>query len=236
MIFQSMSDWFGLLWFVVLWAGYTIYARHKAKTAQSLSAVLYRFRLEWSQNMLRHDNRVVDIILLQNLSKMANFMASTTIFVIAGLITALYASDHVALLFEAQSFIKAMTTAEIQFKVLSLVLIFVFAFFRFTWCMRQHTFCSIMMGSAPYIPAERSLSEEDKKFAEYLAKISDRASHEFNYGLRAYYFALAFMTWFLNLYLFMLATFLVVIVLYRREFLSLSLKYLVIAHDARTKM
>ena len=54
--------------------------------------------------------------------------------------------------------------------------------------------------------------------------MSHLAAEHFNYGLRAYYFALAAMTWFLNGWLFMGAATWVVFVLYWREFRSDALE------------
>jgi uncharacterized membrane protein len=49
------------------------------------------------------------------------------------------------------------------------------------------------------------------------------AAEHFNYGLRAYYFALAALAWLLNGWLFMGSTAWVVFVLYWREFRSQAL-------------
>lgn len=46
------------------------------------------------------------------------------------------------------------------------------------------------------------------------------AAHTFNYGLRAYYFGMATLAWFINPWFFMLVTAGVVLVLYQREFHS----------------
>ncbi|MEP0073342.1 MAG: DUF599 family protein, partial [Marinomonas sp.] len=48
----------------------------------------------------------------------------------------------------------------------------------------------------------------------------------FNYGLRAYYFAMAFCGWFLSPYFCMAASLMIVAVLYRREFRSKTFKTL----------
>jgi uncharacterized membrane protein len=60
-----------------------------------------------------------------------------------------------------------------------------------------------------------------------VARITSYAGVNFNNGLRAYYFALAAMTWFLHPWLMMAATGWVVLVLYHREFSSRTLQALV---------
>ena len=56
-----------------------------------------------------------------------------------------------------------------------------------------------------------------------------RAAHSYNYGIRAYYFAVAALAWFINDWMFIATCAVVVLVLYRREFKSDSLKAMVAA-------
>jgi len=104
--------------------------------------------------------------------------------------------------------------------------IFVYAFFTFTWSMRQYGFCSIVLGGAP-LPDEESVGGKERDdYAFYAARVIDLAGLSYNNGLRAYYFALSVLAWFINPYLFILASSFVVAVLYRREFKSRSLRAL----------
>ena len=59
------------------------------------------------------------------------------------------------------------------------------------------------------------------------AQVISLAAHQFNQGLRSYYFGLAMLAWFINPWLFMLTTTGVVLVLYRREFHSKVLQVMV---------
>jgi uncharacterized membrane protein len=98
--------------------------------------------------------------------------------------------------------------------------IFVYAFFRFTWSMRQYTFGALMVASAPeeWQFAEQQLSRE--AFAERAGRVVGLAAETFNDGLRACYFAFAAMGWFVSPVLFAVATGGVIYVLYQREFNS----------------
>lgn len=232
MVFSNIVDWIALGWFISCWVGYTVYARRKARTRDCIAAILYRYRIEWMRDLLYHENRIPDLALLGNLMHMVNFLASTTILVIAGLITVLYSSDGIMHLLSGHKFMSAPTPEQVQFKLISLLLIFVYAFFRFTWAMRQHSFCSILIGAAPHVAPGTPLTEHEEKFALQLGKVSDRAGHEFNYGLRSYYFALAFLAWFIGPWAFILSCTTVVIILYRREFKSKTLNFLISSRDA----
>ena len=108
-------------------------------------------------------------------------------------------------------------------KILLLTSIFMFAFFKFTWSLRLFHFCSVMVGGAPPFdtdPAKRA------EFARHAANTAGLAAESFNNGLRAYYFALAALMWFLNAWVWMIATSWVVLILYLREFRSQALMVL----------
>ncbi|MEZ0223194.1 MAG: DUF599 domain-containing protein [Alphaproteobacteria bacterium] len=236
MLFHDLLNWLAFLWFLTCWIGYTVYAKRRAADTECLSALLYAYRVDWMRSLLHRENKVSDFSLLGNLVHMVNFLASTNLFILAGAVTVLYSSSNVMQLLSSLSFVSPTTLPQVQFKLLLLVLIFVYAFFRFTWAMRQHTFCSILLGAAPYVPAGTELSPDQEEFALQLAKISDRAGHEFNYGLRSYYFALSLLTWFIGPWLFILACTAVVVVLYTREFRSRTLKFLVRSRSSYLKM
>ena len=111
--------------------------------------------------------------------------------------------------------------------MLCLCIIFVYAFFTFSWCMRQYNFAAVLVGSAPMV-GERHVTEQERKaFAERTARVISMAANQFNFGLRAYYFGMATLAWFINPWFFMLVTAGVVVVLYRREFHSDVLEVMV---------
>ncbi len=236
MIFNDIMNWVAFFWFLACWVGYTFYAKRAAENKACLAALIYSYRIDWMKSVMRHDNRIADLALLGNLMQMVNFMATTNIFVLAGAVTVLYSSDSVLKLLEGHSFIAGASLEQIQFKLLLLVVIFIYAFFRFTWALRQHTFCSIMIGAAPQVPKERELTIDEEQFAQQVARVSDRAAHEFNYGLRSYYFALSLLAWFISPILFMGACTLVVVVLYLREFRSRTLSMLVRSRQSYIKV
>ena len=120
-------------------------------------------------------------------------------------------------------------------KLLLMIFIFVYGFFTFSWALRQYGFCFILFGSS--FNTVRYYKDNDKYQAQAVprdfkavAKVLDRAAHSYNYGIRAYYFAMAALVWFINDWFFMAACAVVIFVLYRREFMSSSLQAMV---DAR---
>ena len=99
-------------------------------------------------------------------------------------------------------------------------MIFIYAFFKFTWAMRQFNFASVMLGAAP----ERDESQQRiDAFIDRAATLASLAGENSNRGLRAFYFAMAAMAWFLDPVIFMATSTLVVGILYQREFRSRTL-------------
>ena len=80
--------------------------------------------------------------------------------------------------------------------------------------------------------ADEAVSEAERsKHAAALTEVVWYAIASFNRGLRAYYFSLALLAWFLHPVAFMLASAWVVAVLYRREFRSRTLTALLSGLD-----
>ena len=222
MIINSMC----LAWFALCWVGYTFYAKKQATQKSCLATELHKYREYWMQRVMQREIRVGDAALVANLERNVSFLASTTILILAGLLTLFSVSDDISSLVEHIPFALYSSHLSVQLKILLLVLVFVYAFFTFTWSMRQYGFCSIVLGGAP-MPGEKGVSEKERAdYAFYAARVIDLAGLSYNHGLRAYYFALSVLVWFINPYLFILASSFVVAVLYRREFKSRSLRAL----------
>jgi len=216
------ADIVSLVWFFALWVGYTWYADRVSRRAHSLRAVMHAHRYEWMRCMLERDNRMVDANILGNLLQGVSFFASTTLLILVGLITVLGATDKVILLIRELPFTSRMTLVQWELKLLVLIIIFVHAFFKFTWALRQFNYCSVLIGSAP-LPGAKSVHDS---YARRAAQVSTQASKDYNQGLRAYYFGLAALGWFMSPWMFMLATTVVVGVLYWREYYSTTLRIL----------
>ena len=218
----SILDYLSLFVFISSWAGYTVFARKKAKTTDCIARCLHQHRIRWMHEIIERDIRVGDAALLSNLERNIAFFASTTLLVIAGLL-ALFAQVE-----KLEDVILSIPHADfgghfaIQLKLSLLAFIFVLAFFNFTWSMRQYGFLNVMIGAAPI--DESGTNVNLKKYAKQMATVQDQAAHSYNYGLRAYYFSLAAFCWFYHPALFVISTLVVVYTLYIREFRSRAVK------------
>lgn len=216
------------VWFFICWIGYASFARRKAKSRYSLSSVLQIYRKNWMLNMMRRENRISDTALIAGLERQTTFLASTTIFVIAGLVTIMASTDKVHQTLTTLPFVNTdMTALQLQFKIFLLLSVYVYAFFTLTWAIRQYGFAALLLGAAPLHNDVSINPAQRERYAYSTAKVIDHAGHSYNYGLRAYYFSMSILPWFFNTWLFMLTASFVVVVLYRREFFSGTLRTLI---------
>jgi uncharacterized membrane protein len=218
----SMINLLAFIWFCLVWLGYAYFAKFQAKRGVNLSSVLNRQRLNWMAQVVSREHRIMDAALIANLERNTSFLASTSILVLAGLLTALGIVGSIDSVLQSFPFyeVKENSAFWVQVKILMLVVIYVYAFFALTWSMRQYGFASVMIGSAPSPEEAANQPTLKEKYIYASAKVIDMAGHAYNYGLRAYYFSLAILPWFVSPWLFMASSTLVVIVLYMREFHS----------------
>lgn len=220
----TMLDYIAVAWFLGIWSGYARFAAWRARHGHpSLMSTMGSYRREWWAAMLDRDFRIVDVSILTTLSNSATFFASTTLLILGGLLALLGSADRVIPVMAELPFGAGAQGAMWEYKVLLLVGIFIYAFFKFTWSLRQHNFCSVLVGAAP---KEETDAEKREAFVTRSARIASSASDNFNYGLRAYYFGLAALSWFMNPWIFMFITTWVVFILYYREFRSKALEVL----------
>ncbi len=221
----SALDWLALAWFALAWALYVAYARRENVKDSSLLQVTNRYRRDWLMQTTLRDPRMVDTVITQTLSQTPSFFCSTTILVIGGLLAILGANDKATELVRDIPFVARTTALVFDLKLIVMVAIFVYAFFRFSWSMRQYTFVALIIGSMPPPKAFGDASNDNGKqsreaYATRAARLVAFAAESFNDGLRAYYFAFAVIAWFVSPLLFALATLAVVLILHRREFKS----------------
>lgn len=209
------------IFFVLSWAGYAAFALWRAKSVPTLHSAMDGYRRQWMVRMIERDNRMVDVNIMRNLVRSSQFFASTTMLVLGALIALLGYVQQAMDVVSGLPFTVKASTRLLEIKVVLLVLIFVYAFFKFSWAIRQLGFSSTLIGAAPKQPAENP--EQFAVEINRVAAVTSYAGTNFNDGLRAYYFALAALTWFLHPYLMLIATAWVVYVLYHREFESRTL-------------
>lgn len=225
MAFDAQELW-ALGFFVLCWVSYTLYSNDHDKDGKPLNLLTATnyYRLQWMREMLARENRSVDAIMVGNLARSFTFFASTTIFILAALVSLLGYRETVNSIVMHIPFGKENDETAWQAKIFLLLIIFIYAFFKYTWSMRQYNYVSIFIAAAPDY---REKKDKHEAIAQQGARLTANAAKHFNNGLRAYYFGLAALGWFIHPFFFMACTAWVVLVTYRREFRSATLKSLV---------
>jgi uncharacterized membrane protein len=213
------ADWLALGLFFGAWVGYVAFAKRLARSRPSILVSTNQWRRRWMLQATHRDNRIVDSAVTQNLSASPSFFASTSILIIGGLLAALGVTEKASELVRELPFAARTTVLVFDLKLALLAAIFVHAFFRFTWSLRQYSFGAIMVGAAP---EARQFQDDAQReaFADRAGAVMGLAAETFNDGLRAYYLSFAAVAWFFSPWAFMAGTAMVLAVLYRREFHS----------------
>jgi uncharacterized membrane protein len=218
----ALGDWQGavaLAWFLLAWLGYTLYADYwQAK--HGLMGATSRHRQRWMELMVRRENRITDSSLLALQARSAAFFAQTTVFILGGLVALLGAQEKAADVVADVPFAIKAGPLGWELKIGLLAMIFIYTFFKFTWSMRQFNYTAMLIGAAEPCNGPEDICADGARRA---ARMGDLAVSHFNEGVRGYYFGLAALAWFVNPWVFILASTWVVLVLWRREFHSRTL-------------
>jgi uncharacterized membrane protein len=216
----------GIAWFLVCFHGYAVYSSRAARQTNCLASVMHKYRLEWMQSLLKREVRVSDTSALLNLERAVTFFASTTLLVLAGLVAVLGSTDKAIVIITDLPFTSQVTKVEWELKLLLLIVLFVYAFFKFTWSLRQYGFATVMIVGTP-MPDDEMSPQARNSYAVRNANMLSLAASNFNAGLRTYYFSMAALGWFINFWTFVILAAAMVLLLYRREFKSRTLAELI---------
>lgn len=219
----SLLDLLALALFAALWFGYGWLADYSSTSRPRLGMEMNRFVRDWIARMVERDNRMMDVNILRNLMRSSQFFASTTMLILGALVALMGYAETAAKVVGEFPFAQHVSQRLWEMKILLLLVIFVYAFFKFSWSIRQFGFCSVLVGATvrPTPDVEKHALHIDR-----IATITGFANRNFNQGLRAYYFGVAALSWFLHPVLMIAVTLGVVYVLHQREFRSRTLDVL----------
>jgi len=222
--FLPWTDWAAVGFFFTGWTAYAVFSKESSTQRPSVLAATNRIRRQWMLQATYREVRVFDGVVIQNLSTSPSFFASTTILIIGGLLAVLGTTEKATELVREIPFAARTSVLVFDLKVVLMLIVFVYAFFRFTWSMRQYTFGALLVAAAPENEQLIALGEQGEvarqAFADRAGRVVGLAAETFNDGLRGYYFAFAAIGWFFSPLVFALATGGVIYILYQREFRS----------------
>lgn len=217
-------DVLAVVWFALAFFGYQNLSRIGWFEARSIAGAVQRHRVAWMRQMALRDNRMADSHLMQQLGQGNAFFASTSAIGIGALSSLLGAGDKMQSMIDKLPFVARTDAMVFDLKLILLISVFVYAFFKFAWGFRLSHYCGIMIGATPQ-PSPETQAQCETHADAVSALIGIAADHA-NRGLRSFYFAIAAMTWIFHPILFMIASTWVLVILVRRDFFSRSRRVL----------
>jgi uncharacterized membrane protein len=215
------SHWVDILavsFFVIEWVTYGFTLEHTAYGRNSLSARMNAYREVWARRLLDREARMVDMQVVISLQTGTAFFASTSLLAIGGGLALLRATNDALAVLSKLPIDVSPSPALWEMKCVGLILIFIYAFFKFAWSYRLFNYVAIMVGAMP-LTSQRDTPEAEVHVLR-TARLFESAGRHFNRGQRAFFFALGYLGWFVSPWVLFFTTALVVVVTWRRQFAS----------------
>jgi uncharacterized membrane protein len=222
---MTLFTWLDLIafaGFVAAWSGYAFLVEHTRHGRDSLNRRMNAFREVWMRRMLAREMRMVDMQIMAALQNGTAFFASTSLLAIGGALTLLRSPDEMIAIASYFPFGMGTSRAAWEAKTIGLCVVFIYAFFKFAWSYRLYNYVAILLGATPFA-SEKDTAEAEAHVLR-TARLFTTAGRHFNRGQRAFFFALGYLGWFAGPFVFMASTAAVVIVIWRRQFVSDSLR------------
>jgi uncharacterized membrane protein len=204
---------FASLFPIACWLLYNLGVPFVERRTPSLSTIMTMQRRRWVANAARRESPL-DAILSGNLMQSVSLLASTSMLIVLALIAGFGAVPQLMDALNSLGLGHEATQASMQIQLVVLLTIFASSFFAFTLSLRQFNHFCIMIGS---ISHDEAISEEE---IEAITMLNALAAKNFNNGIRAYYFAVPAITWFVSPLIAIGVTALTAAFIVHREFFS----------------
>jgi uncharacterized membrane protein len=211
-------DFAAVGFFILEWTAYAVTLERTKYGSDSLSARMNVYREVWIRRLLDREARMVDMQIMASLQNGTAFFASTSLLAVGGALALLRATNEALAVLGALPIDLSPSPALWEIKCLGLILIFVYAFFKFAWAYRLFNYVAILLGAMP--PAAQRDTLEAEAHVMRTTKLFEAAGRHFNRGQRAFFFALGYLGWFISPWILFVTTAAVVIVTWRRQFAS----------------
>jgi len=211
-------DIVAVAFFTLEWTVYAVTLEYTAYGRDSLSARMNVYREVWMRRLLDRDARMVDMQIMAALQNGTAFFASTSLIAVGGALALLRSTNEALAVLGALPIDLRPSPALWELKCVGLILIFVYAFFKFAWSYRLFNYVAILLGAMP--PAAQRDTPEAEAHVIRTTRLFEAAGRHFNRGQRAFFFALGYLGWFVSPWVLFVTTAAVVIVTWRRQFAS----------------
>ena len=198
---------------LICYLAYNVIVPRIEKRRPSLSVIMNMQRRRWVANAaVRHSP--FDAILSGNIMGSVSFLASTAVLLILSIFAVFGQVPALISALNAISPHRVYSALDVQLHLLVMLTMFVLAFFAFTLSLRQFNHFCIMLGA---IDQDNETTEEE---LDAITRMNALGAGNFNSGIRAYYFSVATVAWFVSDWLPIATCVLTILILAHREFFS----------------
>ena len=213
----SPLDAVSVILIVFTWIAIGWRIEHTSQARPSVSRLVAQYQRDWMVQFVTREPRIFDSAILATLRQGASFFASASMIAIGGGMALLGNTERLRGVAQDLTQVSAPELVW-EIKILLVVLFLTNAFLKFVWAHRLFGYCAVIMASVPNDVNDAGALPRAQKAGE----INITAARSFNRGLRSIYFAMGSLAWLIGPIALILATFLTVAVLWRREFASHS--------------
>lgn len=200
---------------LLCYLAYNIIVPQVEKLRPSLSVIMNMQRRRWVANATRRESPF-DAILSGNIMGSVSFLASTAVLLILSIFAVFGQLPALMEALNADPSVRVYSVTEVQLHLVVMLTMFVLAFFAFTLSLRQFNHFCIMLGAI-----DHSAPTADEEI-EAITRMNALGARNFNSGIRAYYFSVATVAWFVSEWLPIAACVATIVILAHREFFSSS--------------
>lgn len=198
---------------LICYFAYNLVVPQIEKLRPSLSTIMNMQRRRWVSNATRRETPF-DAILSGNIMGSVSFLASTAVLLILAIFAVFGQVPALMDALASLSLDRTYTALDVQLHLVVMLAMFVLAFFAFTLSLRQFNHFCIMLGALDH---ESPASEEE---IDAITAMNALGARNFNSGVRAYYFSVSTVAWFVSEWLPIVVTLLTIGILAHREFFS----------------
>lgn len=154
----------------------------------TLNAQLGVVRLRWMSLSTTRQNRTFDALLLNQVINSVSFFGSATLIVVAGLIGTFANVKAVHEVITGLHFFEPMSVELLAVNLATVTLVLGISFFSFTYALRKLIYTVALTGG---LPEQAEQTPEIKAQVAATAIVLSEAIRSFNNGIRGYYYAVA---------------------------------------------
>lgn len=213
-------DIIAAVYFIFCWFGFSLFLQFGLFSKRpSLSDAMDKHRKTWFTTASHRELRMIDTSIVAGLQSGVGFFASSTILAIGGCIAALGAADQVTSVFSEIPLTQDANILVIEFKILGLIFILGYSFFKFGWSYRLFNYCGILLGAMPAKRSDENTETADN-YARKAGEMNILAARHFTTGMRGIFLSVGYLGWFIGPKVLIITTTLILFVFVRRQYFS----------------